>query len=633
MNLPISLRLTGRRVVVVGGGEVALRKVGALLDARACLRLVAPTIGPALRALLLQSDAELRERAYELADLDGAFLVIVATNVEEVNARVSADARAAGILLIDASDAQRGDAAMLALHRDGDFTLAVDTNGAPAFAARVLRDLRPLLAQPYGAALGVYAKMRTYAKATLDNTERAAVLRTLAALPIDELSAMDFGEAEHAVDAAVSELRAELPVMTRRVVCATRGSALALTQSRTVAAVLAQYGLVTTLLEVRTTGDRVQDRPLASIGSQNVFVTELELALREGRADYAVHSCKDLPSDLPADMQIAAICARHDPRDLYCSERYSRFEELPAGARVGTSSPRRVAQLRALRADLQYLDLRGNVDTRLRKLRRGEYDAIVLAAAGLARLRLRATYLEPFALDQLVPAVGQGALALEVRSEDADLAARLRDAASDPDTERCVRAERAALRRLRAGCNAPVGIYACLDEEGMRITGVLAVPQGPTERAELCAAVASQEQAEALGTQLGALLADRLPLFGRRLALARSQERPSRIAGALRALGAEVLELTQAATSPLPGEPLPEMLLFPSSGSVAAVEPYLAHLRSVCARPLIGAMGPRTAEAAAAAGFAPDLVATQASNEAFVQAVHLHMLLRPPTSR
>jgi hydroxymethylbilane synthase len=276
-----------------------------------------------------------------------------------------------------------------------------------------------------------------------------------------------------------------------------------MTQTRAVAAKLAQLGVATSILNVTTTGDRVQDRALAAIGAESLFVKELELALRDGRADYAVHSCKDLPSVLPHDMHIAAISQREDPRDAFCSERYERFEALPSGARVGTSSLRRRSQLAALRPDLEYANVRGNVDTRLRKLREGEYDAIVLASAGLRRLGVRATHTVPFEVSQIVPAVAQGALAVETRANDAELAQMLRDAVNDPQTEITVFAERAALRTLQGGCQAPIGIHARLESGVLVMDGVIATIDGSRvvrERVE--GAVSGIPQAEALGESL-----------------------------------------------------------------------------------------------------------------------------------
>ena len=261
--------------------------------------------------------------------------------------------------------------------------------------------------------------------------------------------------------------------LSRPLVCATRASRLAMTQARSVMAAIATAGVPSTVLELTTRGDAVRDRPIAAIGTDNVFVTELEQALREGRADYAVHSCKDLPSTLAEGMTLAAVTAREDPRDAFCSERYATLAALPPGARVGTSSPRRRAQLAALRPDLRYDDLRGNVDTRLRKLREGEYDAIVLACAGLRRLAMRAAHTVPFEVEELTPAVGQGALAIETRAGD-ELAGRLDALVGDPAVTLAVLAERAFLRTLRGGCQAPIGGHAVWAAGRLRLTGAIA---------------------------------------------------------------------------------------------------------------------------------------------------------------
>jgi hydroxymethylbilane synthase len=295
------------------------------------------------------------------------------------------------------------------------------------------------------------------------------------------------------------------------VVLASRASALAMAQSRWVASRLAECGVASTILNLTTTGDRVQDRAIAAIGSINVWVKELEIALRDGRADYAVHSSKDLPSELEPDMTIAAISRREDPRDAFCSERYTSFEALPSGAVVGTSSLRRRALLQALRDDLRYEDIRGNVDTRLRKLREGQYDAIVLAAAGLKRLGVSATHVEPFETTALVPAAGQGALAVETLASNGELAARLYDAVNDPPSELCVRAERAALRALRAGCSAPIGVHATTNEHTMTIAGAYAQPErGVVIHERVNRHVDTVAAAEALGAELAAALDGRL---------------------------------------------------------------------------------------------------------------------------
>ncbi|MBD5606829.1 MAG: hydroxymethylbilane synthase, partial [Candidatus Eremiobacteraeota bacterium] len=414
-------------------------------------------------------------------------------------------------------------------------------------------------------------------------------------------------EVENAYAALVAPAAAESQPFVQ-LVCATRASALAMWQTRHVMAAFAQAGLVSTVLQISTQGDRVQDRSLQAIGTDSIFVKELELALREGRADYAVHSCKDLPSVLPDDMMLAAIGPRVDPRDAFCSENFATFDDLPAGALVGTSSPRRRAQLQARRPDLRFDSIRGNVDTRLRKLRDGDYDAIVLAMAGLQRLSLRATHTVPLEADVVIPAVGQGALAIEVRASDTALAARIHALFADPTTEIAVRAERAFLRTLRGGCQAPVGAHATYAHGELSMRAAICAPDGTKiVRGEIVARVdepaEAEVHAEALAHRLlaqgGEELLERaadegvsLPLAGRLFLLPRTQERPSQIAPALRGAGAEVIEVgdTEDASVAL-GSRSPDALLFPSSGSVRAIAPYLAHLRESGVRPLVAAMG------------------------------------------
>jgi hydroxymethylbilane synthase len=269
---------------------------------------------------------------------------------------------------------------------------------------------------------------------------------------------------------------------------------------------LARRGIAAEIVGVTTAGDRDRRAPLYALGETNVFVKELESALREGRADYAVHSCKDLPSELAADMRIAAVSAREDPRDAFCSERYESLDALPAGARVGTSSPRRRTQLELLRPDLLYEHLRGNVDTRLRRLRKGSFDAIVLAMAGLARLGVTARHVVPFPADRFVPAAGQGALAVEVRAGEESLALAIRAAVNDEVSERCVMCERAALRSLRAGCSAPIGVHA-RDVDGRMVVDAAYALGGAVARERLDGVVRSVAEAEALGALLGARMA------------------------------------------------------------------------------------------------------------------------------
>lgn len=482
--LPISLRPNGRRVVIVGGGHVAARKAKSIAGAGFPIFVVALRVGDRLRSILSESGGTYEQRAYEARDLQNASLVVAATDDPALNARIVADARAAHALVCDAAVPDRGDFTMPATQRIGELTISADSGGsAPAFSRRVVAELAQTLGAPYADAVRTLAQMRAYVKAAFPEEERGAILRALAQRPISELAATP---------------------MT--VVCATRRSELATVQSRSVAARLAERAIATTLLGVTTTGDRDRQTPIAQLGAVNVFVKELENALRERRADYAVHSAKDLAASLPDDLCIAAISRREDARDAFCSERYPDFESLPAGAVVGTSSPRRQAQLAALRPDLRYESLRGNVDTRLRKLKAGEYDAIVLAMAGLNRLGARARHVAPFAPERVVPAVGQGALAIEIRADDERLATVLRDAVNDAESELCVICERAALARLRAGCSAPLGIYASLEDGTMVVEGAFAAPTGALTRARLEREISTPAQAETLGTEL----ADRL---------------------------------------------------------------------------------------------------------------------------
>ncbi len=486
--LTISLRPDGRRAVIIGGGIVAARKAESLAEAGFRISVVAYRIADRLREFLGANAGTCAQRGYEPSDLAGAALVVAATDDDAINARVVADARAAHILVCDASTGDRGDFTMPATFRVGDLTISADSAGSsPAFSKRVVRELSEHFGSEYGDALQVLGRMRAHVKEAFPGEEGAAILRTLAERPIAELAAMP--------DAAV--------------VCASRRSPLAMIQSRTIAARLAERGIATIMLGITTSGDRDKEHPIDRLGTVNVFIAELENALRERRADYAVHSCKDLPSTLPDDLQIAAISHRQDARDAFCSERYSDFDSLPLGSVVGTSSPRRRAQLAALRPDLRYETLRGNVGTRLAKLRDGRYDAIVLAMAGLDRLGERATHLVPFEVDRVVPAVGQGALAVETRVGEDWLTNALRSAVNDRVSELCVVCERAALAAMHAGCSAPIGIHARFGAAGMVVDAAVEAEPGVILRHRIERSVATVQEAEALGTALAAELAAR----------------------------------------------------------------------------------------------------------------------------
>jgi hydroxymethylbilane synthase len=629
--LPISLRADGRRALIVGGGNVARRKAEALLEAGFALTVIAPSIDARLRALCERPDGVLLERAYATGDLGDAALVIAATDRPEVNAAVLADARAARILACDATNPDEGDFTMQTTVRIGELTFAIDSGrSSPAFAQRIARELRERFGPEYNAAARTLARMRTYVRTVLEPPQRGAVMRELAELPIDELARMNPVQAEHVVEETIeaichpSSFDSAQDKLRRgtKVTCASRGSALAMTQARLVAAALAQRGIATTIETITTTGDREQDRPVSELGSVNVWVKELEVALLEDRADYAVHSCKDLPGELDPMMQLAAISAREDARDAFCSERYPDFDALPSGAVVGTSSERRRAQLHAMRPDLRYESLRGNVDTRLRKLRDGQYDAIVLAMAGLRRLGVEAKHTVPFDEHRMVPAVAQGALAVETLASNDTLTAELYAAVNHEPTRWCVEAERAVLRALRAGCSAPLGVHAQLVGALMTIEAAFSLADGTMLRERVEGGVDSPETSRRLGMQLATALAtarDRLALP--RVFLARTQDRPSRIAAELRGRGVEVVELREGESGSDLMNTIPQMLLFPSSGSVAAARTYLDWLRSQAVRPLVAAMGPQSGAAASEAGFAPDIVAPEASIDAFVAAV------------
>ncbi len=641
-SFPISVHIAGRRAVVIGGGNVALRKVSSLLDAGARVRVIAPLIGDGIRALASNTSLECIQRRFAAGDVSDAFLVIAATDDEGANAAVVDAAKGIGILCCDATMPQRGDFSVPAVHRMGLLTFTVDTNGkAPAFSKRLRDELSAQFGTEYAAAADAVAAARDYVNGRISAQHRVPVLSKIAGLPTAELAAMSRSEVEHKVRALVApELHGQAPL---KLTCASRSSALAMIQARTIVAELERNGIASTILGISTTGDKVQDRSIAAIGAESLFVKELELALRDRRADYAVHSCKDLPSSLPADMELCAITRREDPRDAFCSERHPTFASLPTGARVGTSSLRRRAQLSAKRSDLRYDDIRGNVDTRLKKLQSGAYDAIVLAVAGLTRLEARATFMVPFEVDDMVPAVGQGALAIEARSEDGALRDRMREALNDPLAELAVLAERAALRELQGGCQAPIGIHGSYDMNARTLVlrGVIASPNGQgCVRATRRARVSSAHDARRLGIMLARHLYDSggeaileslgrpatEPLIGKLILLPRTQERSSRIAAGLRSEGAEVFEVDSgAAASAALGERTPNMIVFPSSGAVRAVGPYLQELLASGMRPLVAAMGPRSAGAARGAGFAPDVIAMPATVEALLAAVRNHL--------
>jgi hydroxymethylbilane synthase len=261
----------------------------------------------------------------------------------------------------------------------------------------------------------------------------------------------------------------------------TRGSPLALAQAREVRArLMAAHGLPETAFEIvviKTTGDAIQDRPLAEVGGKGLFTKEIEDALLAGNVHLAVHSMKDMQTVLPAGLEIGAVLPREDPRDAFISLKYKSLDEMPAHAVVGTSSLRRHAQVKSLRPDLEVVGFRGNVETRLHKLKDGVADATFLACAGLNRLGLSDRITAPVSLDAMLPAVAQGAVAIEIRAEDAETTALVAPL-NDEATAICVTAERAFLARLEGSCRTPIAGHATLDTGTISFHGMTFSPDG-----------------------------------------------------------------------------------------------------------------------------------------------------------
>lgn len=266
---------------------------------------------------------------------------------------------------------------------------------------------------------------------------------------------------------------------TRQLLIATRKSPLALWQAEHVRSrlQLLHPGLQVELVTMSTQGDRVLDSPLAKIGGKGLFVKELEQGILAGRADIAVHSMKDVPAELPEGLEIGAILEREDPRDAFVSRRYATLAELPQGARVGTSSLRRQCQLRAIRPDLEIFDLRGNVNTRLAKLDAGDYDAIVLASAGLKRLGMAERITRALEPEDMLPAIAQGVIGIESRSEDTVVKALI-EPLNHAETVLRTRAERAMNATLAGGCQAPVAGFSTITGDSIELRGLVGWPNG-----------------------------------------------------------------------------------------------------------------------------------------------------------
>jgi len=400
-------------------------------------------------------------------------------------------------------------------------------------------------------------------------------------------------------------------------VIGSRGSQLALWQAKWVAARLAELGVETRIEIIKTTGDKITDVPLAQVGAKGLFTKEIEEALLEGRVDLAVHSLKDLPTEVPAGLTVAAIPAREDARDAMVG---CAIAGLPQGARVGTSSLRRSAQLHALRPDLAIEPLRGNLDTRLRKLTEGRYDAILLAAAGLKRLGWSGRISELLPAGVMCPAVGQGALAIETRDDGAE-AHQAVSRLNDPVTRAAVTAERALLGALGGGCQVPIGCHATADRDALKLTAIVASPDGrsmvrgeksgPMSDAALLGSTLARELLAAGGRAILEAVYGPSPLLGVRVAVTRAREQAGDLAVKLRARGAEVVELATIEIRP-PADPTPferavtvigtfDWIVFTSANGVRAFAARQGQ-DAPKLRAAICAIGPATRQAAEEAG-------------------------------
>jgi hydroxymethylbilane synthase len=293
--------------------------------------------------------------------------------------------------------------------------------------------------------------------------------------------------------------------LERPIVIATRESRLAMWQAEHVQAILQSRGYTVALLGMTTQGDQILDRSLSKVGGKGLFVKELEVALSEGRADIAVHSLKDVPMDMPDGFELACVMEREDPRDAWVSSLYPKLMDLPQGAVVGTSSLRRTVLLRALRPDLKIEPLRGNLDTRLRKLDEGQYAGIILAAAGLKRLNLMDRIRDIFDTDQMLPAAGQGALGIEICTGRTDLIEALKPLAHSTSWL-AVAAERAVSRAMGGSCSMPLAAHATLSGQTLSLRAAWGNPEGEAAlvTAQIDGQVNSLQDAEALGDRVAA---------------------------------------------------------------------------------------------------------------------------------
>lgn len=413
--------------------------------------------------------------------------------------------------------------------------------------------------------------------------------------------------------------------MTTKLMIGSRGSQLALWQAHWIQARLRELGVDSEIEIIRTTGDKITDVPLAQAGGKGLFTKEIEDALLEGRVDCAVHSLKDLPTELPTGLILAAVPEREEPYDALVG---ARLADLPSGARVGTSSLRRAAQLRRLRPDLVIESVRGNLDTRLRKLDEGQYDAIVLAAAGLRRLGWADRIAELLAPEIVCPAVGQGALGIETRDrgEAFEICARLNHA----ETRLAVTAERAVLRGLGGGCQVPIGAHAQVTANHVHLRSVVAAPdgsaliektlEGSIADAEDLGSVMARDLLQDGGASVLLDVYGEMPaLLGQRVLVTRPQDQAAPLSQALRGYGAEAIEIPAIGVEPLPFEQ-PELASFDwlIFTSVNGVRFFLDAVAEVNGMPKLCAIGSATAEAIEARGLRVDRIAAESVGEGVV---------------
>jgi len=480
---PIFLNLRGKLCTVVGGGEVATRKASALLNAGALVRLVAPHRCPALSSLFRHPGMTFISRDYRPGDLQRSTLVFAATDDPEVNAAVAREAESRGIPVNVADDPAHCTFFLPAVVNREPICIAISTSGASPALARHLKDrIAEAVPSEYQDLARLLGRLRSEVLQQPGAAEerRSAWQRVLDS---EALSLLQRGEQAQAEAMARSLLglgappppRAEARPSKVEIVVGTRGSKLALAQANSVAAMLRELPEVASVevKTIRTAGDA--GRRANSGSAVGIFVKEIEQALLHGEVNLAVHSLKDLPTGDRPGLVLAAVPERADPHDALVTRTGVGLSGLPMCSKVATSSPRREAQLRTWRADLVFVPVRGNVDTRLRKLTGGEFDALVVAYAGLARLGLADRVSELIPFEVCLPAPGQGALALQVRADDRVMLALVSQLDHEP-TRLAVTAERSLLARLGAGCTVPAGALGTIEDGRLILRGVLADP-------------------------------------------------------------------------------------------------------------------------------------------------------------